>query len=94
VGVLRRLAVVALVLLALLGISQLVIPPIAENRVEDRVTAVGGTADVSMSAFPAARLLFGDGSRLTVSGTFPEVRSSGTSATRSSAAARSRFGST
>jgi hypothetical protein len=69
VGVLRRLAIVALVLLALLAISQLVIPPIAENRVEDRLTAAGGTADVSMSAFPAARLLFGDGSRLTVSGT-------------------------
>jgi hypothetical protein len=65
---LRRLLIVALVLLALLGISQLVIPPIAEHRVEDRLTAAGGTADVSMSAFPAARLLFGDGSRITITG--------------------------
>jgi hypothetical protein len=68
VGVVRRLAIVALVLLALLGISQLVIPPIAEHRVEDQLTAAGGTADVSMSAFPAARLLFGGGSRITVTG--------------------------
>ncbi len=65
---LRRLLIVALVLLAVLGISQLVIPPIVEHRVEDRLTVAGGTADVSMSAFPAARLLFGDGSRITVTG--------------------------
>jgi hypothetical protein len=65
---LRRLLIVALVLLALLGISQLVIPDIVEHRVEDRLTAAGGTAEVSMSAFPAARLFFGDGSRLTVTG--------------------------
>src|SRR4051812_24161155 len=64
----RRLLIVALALLALLGISQLVIPPIAEHRVEDRLTAAGGTANVSMSAFPAARLLFGDGSRITITG--------------------------
>jgi hypothetical protein len=65
---LRRLLIVALVLLALLGISQLVIPPIAEHRIQDRLTAGGGSADVSLSAFPAARLLFGDGSRITVTG--------------------------
>ena len=65
---LRRLAILAIALLALLGISQLVIPPIAEHRIEDRLTAGGGSADVSMSAFPAARLLFGDGSRIAVAG--------------------------
>src|SRR5215218_6454202 len=65
---LRRLAIAALVLLALLGISQLVIPPIYEHRLEDRLTSAGGSADVSMSAFPAARLLFGDGSRIAVTG--------------------------
>jgi len=64
----RRLLILVLVLLALLGIGQLVIPPIAEHRVQDRLTAAGGTADVSMSAFPAARLLFGEGSRITVTG--------------------------
>jgi hypothetical protein len=64
----RRLVILVLVLLALFGISQLVIPPIAEHRIQDRLTAAGGSADVSMSAFPAARLLFGDGSRITVIG--------------------------
>jgi hypothetical protein len=65
----RRLVIVVLVLLAVIGIAQLVIPPIAEKRIEDRLTAAGGTADVSMSAFPAVRLLFGDGSRISVTGT-------------------------
>jgi hypothetical protein len=65
---LRRLAIVGLVLILLLGISQLVIPPIAENRLADRLTSAGGTADVSMSAFPAVRLLFGDGSHVSVTG--------------------------
>jgi hypothetical protein len=64
----RRLVIVALVLLALLGISQLVIPVIVEHRISDRLTAGGGSADVSTSAFPAARLLFGDGSRIAVTG--------------------------
>src|SRR5215211_4077156 len=64
----RRLLIVVLVLFALLGISQLVIPPIVEQRIEDRLTAGGGTADVSLSAFPPMRLLFDDGSRITVTG--------------------------
>src|SRR3954451_9758474 len=64
----RRLGILALVLLAVLGISQLVIPPIMEHRISDRLTASGGSADVSLSAFPAARLLFGDGSRIAVTG--------------------------
>jgi hypothetical protein len=65
---LRRLLILALVLLALLGISQLVIPVIVEHAAEDRLTAAGGSADVSMSAFPAARLLFGDGHRIAITG--------------------------
>jgi hypothetical protein len=76
---LRRLAIVALVLLALLGISQLVIPPIAEHHIEDRLTAAGGSADVSMSAFPAVRLLFGDGSRIAVTGDGLDLTSESTS---------------
>ena len=76
---LRRLLILALALLALLGISQLVIPPIAEHRVEDRLTAAGGSADVSMSAFPAVRLLFGDGSDITVSGSGLDLTSESTS---------------
>lgn len=64
----RSLLIVALVLAALVGVSQLVIPPVAEHRIEDRLTDGGGTADVSLQAFPAARLLFGDGSKLSVTG--------------------------
>ena len=75
----RRLVIVALVLLALLGISQFVIPPIAEHGAEDRLTAAGGTAEVSMSAFPAVRLLFGDGSHITVTGSGLDLTSESTS---------------
>jgi hypothetical protein len=64
----RWLLIAALVLVALFGVSQLVIPTVAEHRIEDRLTDGGGTADVSLQAFPAARLLFGDGSKLSVSG--------------------------
>jgi hypothetical protein len=64
----RRIGIVALVLLALLGISQLVIPPIMESRISDRLTAGGGTAHVSVSSLPALTLLFGDGGRIEVTG--------------------------
>jgi hypothetical protein len=58
------------VVLAILGVSQLVLPRIAENDVEDRLTEGGGQAQVSVSAVPAARLLFDDGEQF-------EVRASG-----------------
>jgi hypothetical protein len=65
----RNVVLIALaVLVALAGASQLLIPPLAEHRIEDRLTDAGGSANVSLSAFPAARLLFGDGKRLSVSG--------------------------
>jgi hypothetical protein len=55
---------------ALLIASQLLLPEIAEREVENRLTEGGGEAEVSLSAFPAARLLFDDGSRF-------EARASG-----------------
>jgi hypothetical protein len=64
----RWLLIAALVLVALVGVSQLVVPPAAEHRIEDRLTDGGGTANVSLQAFPAARLLFGDGTKLSVTG--------------------------
>jgi hypothetical protein len=56
----------ALLLLALAVASQLLLPGIAENDVEDRLTERGGQAQVSVSAVPAARLLFDDGERFEV----------------------------
>jgi hypothetical protein len=64
----RWLLIAALMLVALAGVSQLLIPPLAERRIENRLTDGGGAAEVSLEAFPAARLLFGDGRQLSVSG--------------------------
>lgn len=61
------LAAAAIVIVVLLVASQLVIPGLVASSVEDRLTKDGGSADVSISAFPAARLLFDDGDRLEVS---------------------------
>jgi hypothetical protein len=46
--------------------SQVLIPPIGARKVEDRLEVGGGTADVTIGAVPALRLLFGDGERLEV----------------------------
>jgi len=64
----RWLLAAAFVLLLLAVASQFVIPPLAEKRIEDRLTDGGGSASVSLSAVPAARLLFGDGKRISVTG--------------------------
>src|SRR4051812_24989808 len=65
----RRIVVVLLAVLVLAIVaSQLFGPGIAERRVEHRLERHGGTAHVSISALPAARLLFHDGDSLTVRG--------------------------
>jgi hypothetical protein len=46
--------------------SQVLIPSLGERRVEARLTEGGGSADVTLGAFPAARLLFSDGERFEV----------------------------
>jgi hypothetical protein len=48
------------------GITQGVIPGHAEDKVRDRLTRNGGTADVHIRAIPALRLLFDDGDELDV----------------------------
>jgi hypothetical protein len=61
----RRFAIrLAIVVAALLVVSQFVIPPFAENKVSDRLTEHGGTASVDLSAIPALELLFGKGDEL------------------------------
>jgi hypothetical protein len=52
----------------LLVASQLALPPIAEHKVESRLERDGGTAHADVHAFPALRLLFGDGDSLDVRG--------------------------
>jgi hypothetical protein len=62
-------AIVAAALVLLLVLTQLFLPGIGEGAIEDRLTEGGGVADVSLSATPAARLLWGDGDRMEISGT-------------------------
>jgi hypothetical protein len=70
----RWLVIAAIVLVALLGASQILIPPLAENRIQDRLTSGGGSADVSLQAVPAVRLLFGEGKRISVTGNSLDFR--------------------
>jgi hypothetical protein len=60
------LIVAGLVVFALV-LMQVLIPAIGEHRIEDRLTEGGGSADVTLGAIPAARLLFSDGERLEIS---------------------------
>ena len=55
----------AVVVFLLVG-SQILIPAIGARRIESRLTEGGGTADVTLGAVPALRLLFGDGERFQV----------------------------
>ena len=48
------------------GLTQAIIPNRAEQDVEDRLTRDGGSADVTIKAIPAIRLLFDDGDVLDV----------------------------
>jgi hypothetical protein len=57
-------AIVAAAIVVVLGVSQLFLPGIGENAIEDRLTENGGVADASLSAMPAARLLWGSGDRI------------------------------
>ena len=64
----RRLLYVAVGILALLVLSQLLVPPYLEHRAEKRLTKEGGHADVQIDALPAVRLLWNDGSKIRVRG--------------------------
>ncbi|HET8673975.1 MAG TPA: hypothetical protein VFL87_10090 [Thermoleophilaceae bacterium] len=56
------------ILIVILVASQLAVPPIASSRIEHRLTKNGGTAHVSLHAFPALRLLFHQGDEIDISG--------------------------
>jgi hypothetical protein len=64
-----RIAVVLVAALVALGLgSQLLLPPIMEDQVANRLERDGGSATVSLDAVPAVRLLFDDGDKLRVEG--------------------------
>ena len=70
----RRAVVILLVAVAaVLLASQLLLPRYLERRIADRLTDRGGTADVSLQALPALRLLAGDGDRVRVDATGLDV---------------------
>ena len=52
----------------MLVVTQLVLPPFLAGKVEDRLTARGGTASVDLDAVPALRLLAHDGDRFDLEG--------------------------
>ena len=62
----RIALIVAAALVLFLVAAQLFLPGIGEGAIEDRLTEHGGVAEVSLSAVPAARLLWGDGDELSI----------------------------
>lgn len=64
----RWTLVVAGITVFALVASQILLPSLGARRVEDRLTEGGGSAEVTLGAVPALRLLFSDGERLEVDG--------------------------
>lgn len=62
----RRGLIAAGVCVFVLVASQILVPSLGERAIESRLTEGGGSADVTLGAVPAARLLFSDGERLEV----------------------------
>jgi hypothetical protein len=64
----RILLIAVAAVVVLLVVAQLVVPPWAERRIEDRLTEGGGDAQASVDAFPAAMLIAGEGDSIEVTG--------------------------
>lgn len=69
----RIVAALAAAVVLILILTQIFLPGIGEGAIEDRLTENGGVANVSLSAKPAARLLWGDGDRVGVEATGVEL---------------------
>ena len=65
----RIAAITGAAVVLVLVVSQLFLPGVGEGVIEDRLTENGGSADASLSATPAARLLWGDGDRIGIEAT-------------------------
>jgi hypothetical protein len=67
-SVARTLLAAAVALVAVAAVVQIFLPAYLAERVERRLEKDGGTARVSLGAFPAPRLLFKDGDRVEIRG--------------------------
>ena len=65
----RIAAILGAAVVLVLVVSQLFLPGIGEGVIEDRLTENGGVAEASLSATPAARLLWGSGDRIAIDAT-------------------------
>lgn len=65
----RIAAIAGAAVVLVLILSQLFLPGIGERVIEDRLTENGGAAEASLSATPAARLLWGSGDKIAVDAT-------------------------
>jgi hypothetical protein len=65
----RIAALIAAAVVLVLVVSQLFLPGIGEGVIEDRLTKNGGAAEASLSATPAARLLWGSGDEIGIDAT-------------------------
>jgi hypothetical protein len=64
----RYALIAAAILVVVLVATQVALPPLLASRVEDRLTAHGGRANVDLDAVPALRLLAHDGDRFELHG--------------------------
>ena len=62
----RIAAIAGAAIILVLLLSQIFLPGVGEAAIEDRLTENGGIAHASLSATPAARLLWGDGDRIAI----------------------------
>jgi hypothetical protein len=65
----RIAAILCAAVVLVLVVSQLFLPGIGEGVIEDRLTENGGVAEASLSATPAARLLWGSGDGIAIDAT-------------------------
>ena len=65
----RIAAIVGAAVVLVLVVSQIFLPGIGEGVIEDRLTENGGSADASLSATPAVRLLWGAGDQIGIDAT-------------------------
>jgi hypothetical protein len=65
----RIAAIAGAAVVLLLVVSQIFLPGIGEGVIEDRLTENGGSADASLGATPAARLLWGAGDQIRIDAT-------------------------